>query len=106
MQPLSRPQLAEYLGEIDIQLRPFDLKPRGLYPFRAGTHTAAGRLGVEDSNRLHAHRAVVLLRPLLRVGVAIVGRPNLDHQQRRIGQYIGLRSGCEHYQIRHANPAL
>jgi len=57
---------------------------------------------VDDPNRFHTHFPIIL-RALLGIGVAVVGREYLDDQQRRVRQYLGLGAGRKDNQIRHAN---
>jgi hypothetical protein len=68
------------------------------------THTTSARPGIDQPNRLNPHFPIIL-RTFLSIGIAVVGRKNLYHQDRRINKYLRLCPGRNQNHIGNSDPA-
>jgi len=98
-------QLAEDLGKVHVQRRPLHFQTRRFDPFSPRASPPSARLRIDDPNRLHSHRPIIL-GALLCVRISIVRRQDLDHKQRRISQHIRLSSSSQNNKVRYPDPAF
>jgi hypothetical protein len=96
-----RIDLSEQLVEINVDGRAGNFEALRSDPAGIQTHSSTAGLGVDDPDSFHAHCEVVLA-PLLQVGIVVVRRKDLDHEERRLDEDIRLRPRSQYHQVGNA----